>query len=245
VMWQFAESVRGLADGCQILGIPVTGGNVSFYNQTGADAIQPTPVVGVLGVLDDVRRRLPSGFNSPGETIMLLGRTAAEFGGSLWAQVTRGHLGGVPPAVNLAAEQRLAAVLTAAAAGGLLSAAHDVSEGGLGLALAESCLTGGGRAYEPGSGPGIGCVVTMPAGTPGSTDPLAFLFSESPARAVVGVRPGSEAEFAALCAAQGVPASTLGVTGGEVLEVIGLFTVPVAELSAVSKQTLPELFASR
>jgi phosphoribosylformylglycinamidine synthase II len=245
VMWQFAESVRGLADGCQVLGIPVTGGNVSFYNQTGADAIQPTPVVGVLGVLDDVRQRLPSGFSAPGETIMLLGRTAAELDGSLWAQVTRGHLGGVPPAVNLAAEQRLAAVLTAAAAGGLLSAAHDVSEGGLGLALAECCLAGGGRAAEPGSGPGIGCVVTMPAGTPGSADPLAFLFSESSARAVVVLRPGSEAEFAALCAAQGVPAGTLGVTGGAVLEVMGLFTVPVAELSAVSTRTLPELFGSR
>src|SRR5258706_15609039 len=120
-MWQFAESVRGLADGCQVLGIPVTGGNVSFYNQTGPDAIQPTPVVGVLGVLDDVRRRLPSGFSAPGETIMLLGRTTAEFGGSLWAQVTRGHLGGVPPAVDLAAEQRLAAGLAAAAAGRPLS----------------------------------------------------------------------------------------------------------------------------
>jgi phosphoribosylformylglycinamidine synthase II len=248
VMWQFAESVRGLADGCQILGIPVTGGNVSFYNQTGADAIQPTPVVGVLGVLDDVRRRLPSGFSAPGETIMLLGRTAAEFGGSLWAQVTRGHLGGVPPAVDLAAEQRLAAVLAAAAAGGLLSAAHDVSEGGLGLALAESCLAGGGRAAQPGSGPGIGCLVTMPAdttdpkGRPGSPDPLAFLFSESAARAVVAVRPGSDVKFAALCAAHGVPASTLGVTGGEVLEVTGLFTVPITELSAVSQRALPELF---
>ncbi len=266
VMWQFAESVRGLADGCQVLGIPVTGGNVSFYNQTGADAIQPTPVVGVLGVLDDVRHRLPSGFSAPGETIMLLGRTAAEFGGSLWAQVTRGHLGGVPPAVDLAAEQRLAAVLAAAAAGGLLSAAHDVSEGGLGLALAESCLTGGSRAAQPGSGPGIGCVVTFPAGlagpggsggpvglgdtggtggTSGSPDPLTLLFSESAARAVVVVRPGSEVEFAALCAAHGVPASTLGVTGGEVLEVTGLFTVPVAELSAVSQRILPELFGPR
>jgi phosphoribosylformylglycinamidine synthase subunit PurL len=251
VMWQFAESVRGLADGCQILGIPVTGGNVSFYNQTGADAIQPTPVVGVLGVLDDVRRRLPSGFSAPGETIMLLGRTAAEFGGSLWAQVTCGHLGGVPPAVDLAAEQRLAAVLAAAAAGGLLSAAHDVSEGGLGLALAESCLAGGGRAAQPGSGPGIGCLVTMPAdttdpkGRPGSPDPLAFLFSESAARAVVAVRPGSDVKFAALCAAHGVPASTLGVTGGEVLEVTGLFTVPITELSAVSQRALPELFGPR
>src|SRR5215831_2910039 len=105
VMWQFAEAVRGLADGCAALGVPVTGGNVSFYNQTGAAAIHPTPVVGVLGVHADVRKRVPSGFAAPGETIMLLGRTSAEFGGSLWAHVTRGHLGGVPPAVNLAAEQ--------------------------------------------------------------------------------------------------------------------------------------------
>ena len=80
------QSVRGLADACLELGVPVTGGNVSFYNQTGGQAIQPTPVVGVLGVIDDVRRRLPSGFAAPGETIVLLGRTAAEFGGSLWAQ---------------------------------------------------------------------------------------------------------------------------------------------------------------
>ena len=126
-----------------------------------------------------------------------------------------------------------------------MTAAHDVSEGGIALALAESCLTAGGRAAQPGTGPGIGCVVMMPAGTPGSGDPLAFLFSESPARAIVGVRPGSEAECTALCAAHGVPASTLGVTGGEVLEVNGLFAVPLAELSAVSKRTLPELFGSR
>src|SRR5216684_5886314 len=81
VMWQFAEAVRGLADGCAALGVPVTGGNVSFYNQTGADAIQPTPVIGVLGVLDDVRRRLPGGFGAEGEQIVLHGCTAAEFGG--------------------------------------------------------------------------------------------------------------------------------------------------------------------
>src|SRR5258706_12890147 len=143
-MWQFAESVRGLADGCQVLGIPVTGGNVSFYNQTGPDAIQPTPVVGVLGVLDDVRRRLPSGFSAPGETIMLLGRTTAEFGGSLWAQVTRGHLGGAPPAVDLAAEQRLAAVLAAAAAGGPPAPPHYASQSGLRLGPAQSWPTRAG-----------------------------------------------------------------------------------------------------
>jgi phosphoribosylformylglycinamidine (FGAM) synthase-like enzyme len=97
VMWQFAEAVRGLADGCARLGTPVTGGNVSFYNQTGEVAIHPTPVVGVLGVLDDVRRRVPIGFSRPGARLVLLGTTRAEFGGSAWAQVVHGHLGGRPP----------------------------------------------------------------------------------------------------------------------------------------------------
>jgi phosphoribosylformylglycinamidine synthase subunit PurL len=241
VMWQFAEAVRGLADGCLALGIPVTGGNVSFYNQTGTEPIQPTPVVGVLGVLDDVRDRVPSGFSASGQTIVLLGTTGAEFGGSLWAHVARGHLGGVPPAVDLDAEQRLAAVLAAAAAGGLLSAAHDLSDGGLALALAECCLTAGSRSADPDSGPGIGCVVTVPADT---TDPRVFLFSESAARAVGAVRPGAESEFARLCDSYGVPAQALGATGGDVLEVTGLFTVPIAELSAVRRRTLPDLFGS-
>ena len=244
VMWQFAESVRGLADGCLALGIPVTGGNVSFYNQTGAAAIQPTPVVGVLGVLDDVRHRLPGGFGAPSETIMLLGRTATEFGGSLWAHVIHDHVGGVPPAVDLDAEQRLAEVLGAGAVRGLLSAAHDLSDGGLGLALAECCLRGGSRAPLPGRAGGIGCVVTLPAGA-GEPDPLTALFSESSARAIAVLRPGAEADFAELCAANELPATRLGTTGGQNLEVTGLFNVPVAELSAVSGRTLPGLFGRR
>lgn len=94
-MWQFSQAVRGLADGCAALGIPVTGGNVSFYNQTGSTAILPTPVVGVLGVIDDVKRRIPTGLGTePGETLLLLGDTHDEFDGSVWAQVTGDHLGG-------------------------------------------------------------------------------------------------------------------------------------------------------
>ncbi|MGN6171802.1 MAG: phosphoribosylformylglycinamidine synthase subunit PurL, partial [Streptosporangiaceae bacterium] len=167
VMWQFTESVRGLADGCAALGIPVTGGNVSFYNQTGQAAIHPTPVVGVLGVLDDVRRRVAMGFGKPGAQVVLLGATRAEFGGSAWAQVTHGHLGGRPPAVVLDAERAAASLLAAAAGAGLLAAAHDVSDGGLAVALAESCLAGG-----------HGCRVSLPG------DEFTFLFSESAARVV-------------------------------------------------------------
>jgi phosphoribosylformylglycinamidine synthase subunit PurL len=228
VMWQFAEAVRGLADGCAALGVPVTGGNVSFYNQTGTVAVHPTPVIGVLGVHDDVRRRLSIGFgaSSAGEAeLVLLGRTEAEFGGSAWAHALHGHLGGRPPAPDLAAERRLAGLLAAAAAAGLLAAAHDLSDGGLAVALAESCLRGG-----------TGCRVRLPG------DPFTALFSESAARAVVAVRPGAVAGFDALRAAHGVPGQTIGRTGGGDLVVQDWFAIPLAELAAAHTAVLPALF---
>jgi phosphoribosylformylglycinamidine synthase len=228
VMWQFTEAVRGLADACLALGVPVTGGNVSFYNQTGGTAIHPTPVVGVLGVHDDVRRRLRIGFTEPDRSVVLLGRTEAELGGSLWAHVAYEHLGGRPPAVDTAAERALADVLVAAAARGLLEAAHDLSDGGLAVALAECCLAGGqGAAVAP----------------PG--DEFVSLFSESTARAVVAVAPGARQEFAALCQANGVPASVIGTTGGTSLEISGSFTIGLDELAAAFRATLPALFGGR
>jgi len=237
VMWQFAEAVRGLADGCAALGVPVTGGNVSFYNQTGAVAIHPTPVIGVLGVHDDVRRRAGIGFpaarspaaGSPAAegaaSIVLLGRTEAEFGGSAWAHVIHGHLGGRPPAPDLDAERRLAGLLAAAAAAGLLAAAHDLSDGGLAVALAESCLRGG-----------TGCAVRLPG------DPFTALFSESAGRCVVAVRAGAEAAFGQLREAHGVPGETIGAVGGDSLVVDGCFAIPLAELAAGHAQALPALF---
>ncbi|MGO9081162.1 MAG: phosphoribosylformylglycinamidine synthase subunit PurL [Streptosporangiaceae bacterium] len=254
VMWQFTEAVRGLADGCRTLGIPVTGGNVSFYNQTAAAAIHPTPVVGVLGVHDDVRQRLSIGFAQPGLPVLLLGTTRDELGGSLWAHVVHGHLGGTPPAPDLAAEQSLAAVLRAAAARGLLAAAHDLSDGGLAVTLAESCLAGQ-----------AGCTVTLPGPASGSDqgsgtdagaalpaaalDVCTLLFSESAARAVVAVAPGAAAGLAALCAEHALPATPLGTTGGEGLTVSwpgaadpGSFSVSLADLAAAHRGTLPRLF---
>jgi phosphoribosylformylglycinamidine synthase II len=226
VMWQFTEAVAGLADGCAVLGTPVTGGNVSFYNATGDRPVHPTPVVGVLGVVPDVRRALSLAFRRPGSPVVLLGETQPEFGGSAWAAMAHGHLGGRPPAVDLAAERALAAVLAAAAADRLLAAAHDLSEGGLAVALTESCLAGR-----------HGCRVTLPG------DPFTWLFSESPGRVLVAVAPGCERAFAALCARHAVPATGLGtVTGAPELEVTGCFTVPLAELAAARDRVLPELF---
>jgi len=240
VMWQFAEAVRGLADGCAALGVPVTGGNVSFYNQTGTTAIHPTPVIGVLGVHDDVRHRLAIGFGretigEPGAAggsgssgaarIVLLGQTRAEFGGSAWAHVRHGHLGGRPPAPDLDAERRLARLLAAAAAAGLLSAAHDLSDGGLAIALAESCLRGE-----------TGCTVRLPG------DPFTTLFSESAGRAIVAVRPGADAAFDQLRADHEVPGAAIGAVGGDSLVVEDLFSIGLDELAAVHTGTLPALF---
>ncbi len=162
VMWQFAETCRGLKDACVSLGVPVTGGNVSLYNQTGETAILPTPVVAVLGVIDDVRRRTPTGFVAPDEVIVHLGQTREELSGSEWAHVVHGHLGGRPPRVDLRDEANLARLLVEAARGGYVSSAHDMSEGGLSQALVESCLRHG-----------IGATVSLMG------DPFVGLFSES------------------------------------------------------------------
>jgi phosphoribosylformylglycinamidine synthase II len=230
VMWQFSQAVRGLADGCAALGIPVTGGNVSFYNQTGSTAILPTPVVGVLGVIDDVARRIPTGLGSePGETLILLGDTRDEFDGSIWAQVTADHLGGVPPQVDLAREKLLADVLAAASRDGLVSAAHDLSEGGLMQAVVEAALAGE-----------TGCRILLPDGS----DPFVELFSESAARVLVAVPRTEESRFRAMCEARGLPATRIGVAdqGSDEIEVQGQFTLSLAELRSTWEGVLPGLF---
>src|SRR6266498_1190337 len=225
----FAEAVRGLADGCQELGIPVTGGNVSFYNQTGAAAIHPTPVVGVLGILDDVARRVPMGFSADGDVLILLGETRPELSGSEWAWVTHKHLGGQPPQVNLAAEKRLASVLVDAADRGHLGATHDLSDGGLSQALVEACLR-----HD------LGATVVVPEGL----DPFVFLFSESSARALVAVPRGHERAFTALCAERSLPYTPIGVVDGRsrCLDIRGQFTITLDELRSAYGGTLPALF---
>jgi phosphoribosylformylglycinamidine synthase len=227
VMWQFQQAVRGLADGCVALGLPVTGGNVSFYNQTGERAILPTPVVGVLGVIDDVARRVRSGFTREGDTVLLLGDTRDELGGSEWANVVHGHLGGPPPVVDLAAEQRLARLLAAAAEDGLLTGAHDLSDGGLAQALVEACLVGD-----------QGAAVELPA----ALDPFVALFSESAGRVLVTTAADRADQVRSLAEAAGVPVTTLGTTGGAALAVAGLPELPLSELRTAWEATLPAIF---
>jgi phosphoribosylformylglycinamidine synthase II len=238
VMWQFSRAVDGLADGCAELGIPVTGGNVSFYNQTGDVAIHPTPVIGVLGVIDDVARRTPSGWRTPGQAIYLLGATRDEFGGSEWAFAEHGHLGGLPPAVDLQDEKRLADILVNSSRDGLVDAAHDLSEGGLAQALVEACLR-----YGVGARVWLEEVCERDGVTP-----FAALFGESTARAVVAVPRSEEVRFTDMCAARRIPFARIGVVDDgdpadraePALDVQGIFTVTLAELRDAHTWTLPE-----
>ncbi|MEE1941713.1 phosphoribosylformylglycinamidine synthase subunit PurL [Streptomyces sp. TRM 70361] len=227
-MWQFAEACRGLADGCRVLGTPVTGGNVSLYNQTGDVAIHPTPVVGVLGVIDDVARRTPMAFAEEGQLLYLLGETREELGGSAWSQVVHDHLGGLPPKVDLERERLLAEILVAASRDGMIDAAHDLSDGGLVQAVTESCLKGG-----------KGARLIVPDGL----EPFVFLFSESAGRAVVAVPRSEELRFTDMCNARGLPATRVGVVDGDAVEVQGQFTIPLAELREVHEATIPALLA--
>ncbi|MCM2390948.1 phosphoribosylformylglycinamidine synthase subunit PurL [Streptomyces albipurpureus] len=226
VMWQFAEATRGLADGCLALGTPVTGGNVSLYNQTGETAIHPTPVVAVLGVIDDVNRRTPIAFAEEGQLLYLLGDTAEEFGGSAWSQVIHDHLGGLPPAVDLAREKLLGEILIAASRDGMIDAAHDLSDGGLVQAVVESCLRGR-----------TGARLIVPDGL----DAFTFLFSESAGRAVVSVPRSEELRFNDMCGARGLPVARIGVVDGDEIEVQGQFSIPLSELRTAHEGTIPAL----
>ncbi|MEW1550711.1 phosphoribosylformylglycinamidine synthase subunit PurL [Streptomyces tsukubensis] len=228
VMWQFAEATRGLADACLHLGTPVTGGNVSLYNQTGETAIHPTPVVAVLGVIDDVNRRTPIGFAEEGQLLYLLGDTKEEFGGSAWSQVVHDHLGGLPPAVDLDREKLLAEILISASRDGMIDAAHDLSDGGLVQAVLESALRGG-----------HGARLVVPDGLSAFT----FLFSESAGRAVVSVPRSEELRFTDMCGARGLPVTRIGVVDGDALEVQGEFTIPLDEARTAYEGTIPALLA--
>jgi phosphoribosylformylglycinamidine synthase subunit PurL len=233
VMWQFKQATTGLADGCLELGIPVTGGNVSFYNQTGDTAIFPTPVVGVLGVIDDVARRIPSGWQDEGNNIYLLGTTKDELDGSVWSEVVHDHLGGRPPVVDLEFEKRLAELLHGASLQGLIASATDLSEAGLAQALTESVLR-----FNMGARVWISELCERDG-----IDRTSALFSESTGRVLVSVGREDDVKFVGLCDARSIPVLRIGVTDntGE-LEIQDLATWKLEELRNPWVATLPELF---
>ncbi|AMM19132.1 phosphoribosylglycinamide synthetase [Frondihabitans sp. PAMC 28766] len=236
VMWQFSQTVEALSDACLEMEIPVTGGNVSFYNQTGTEPIHPTPVIGVLGVIEDVAKRIPSGWQDEGDNVYLLGTTRLELDGSAWAGTVHDHLGGLPPAVDLDAERQLAALIKAGSDQSLIGAAHDLSDGGLGQALAEAVLR-----FGMGARVWLDEIIERDG-----VDAATALFSESTGRVIVSVPREDDVKFRGLCEGRGYPVARIGVTDAlsASLEVQDLFTVPLDELQQAHRGTLPARFGA-
>jgi phosphoribosylformylglycinamidine synthase len=206
VFFQFTEACRGIADACREFETPVTGGNVSFYNESPTGAVDPTPVIGMIGLLDRAERAVPSHAQTTGDRVFILGHTGTEMGGSAYWEAVLGCRGGEPPTVDLEAERRLVTLLVAAAERGLVRSAHDCADGGLGVALAEVAL---GGPYQD-LGFGLDLNLTSYA-TPVAAQEL--LFSETQARAVLTCAPDRAAAIIALAAEHGVPAFEAGVVG--------------------------------
>ena len=222
VMWQFAESVRGLADGCLEMGLPITGGNVSFYNQTGAVAILPTPVIGVLGVIDDVRTRTPMSFDRAGLELYLLGETGDDVAGSEWAYM-HGQRGGQSPVADLQREMRLIELLVAGRTSQIFTAAHDLSQGGLSASLTEMVLRHN-----------VGADITI-------ANVEVALISETPGRVIVAIDSAKSEKLLALAKKQEIAITRLGVTGGDNLVINGA-VIPLNKLRTAHTETFPKLF---
>ena len=226
VMWQLSESVDGMAEACRALSIPVIGGNVSLYNESRGRDIDPTPIVGVLGLIERLERRPPGATLVENGRLLLLGRTEANLGGSLWALRAHGHRGGALPALDLEAHTRLLAFVQELVVEGVVAGLHDLSDGGLGVALAEMAVRSG-----------VGFRV---AGVETHTE----LFDESPSRVAVCAEPDAAQEVFRRAGAAGVPASFIGGSGGGRLVVEGLVDLSLDEAITAWRDALPRALSS-
>ncbi|WKS61648.1 phosphoribosylformylglycinamidine synthase subunit PurL [Corynebacterium accolens] len=239
VKWQFRESVHGLADAAVELSIPVSGGNVSFYNQTGSEPILPTPVVGVLGVIDDVHKAIGNNLGTVNEkeVLIALGETKDEFGGSIWQLVSaegadKDNLNGLPPQVDMANEKRLADFFHG---NDLLTAAHDVSEGGLAVAAFEMAKRAGALADAAGLGLDLDLTAVH-------EDAFTAAFSESASRVLVATTADRTDEVLARAAEFGIPATIVGETTNTGALTLGGESVAISQLVEAWSATLPDLF---
>jgi phosphoribosylformylglycinamidine synthase len=242
IMWQFAEAVAGIGEACRALGVPITGGNVSLYNETDGKAIYPTPVIGVVGLLEHADRVIGRRFQGTGDAVVLLGTGTGELGGSEYLAAVHQQVCGVPPALDLRAERALHEALIVLADRRLIRSAHDCSDGGLAIALAETCFDTGGIGAEV-------AIPETPVATDGRVNQAAALFGESASRVVVSAALDRVADLLQVAAAHGVPASVIGQTGGNLLRVsVGgemAIDVPVGEIEHVWATSLDAYFAKR
>jgi phosphoribosylformylglycinamidine synthase len=205
IMWQFAQAVEGIGAACRALEIPITGGNVSLYNETDGRGILPTPVLGVVGLIEDAKHVVRRAFQSEGDVVVLLGESRAELGGSEYLQVVHGLIRGVPPSLDLAREAALQRVLVEGVSTGLIRSAHDCAEGGLAVTLAECCFD-----------TKLGADTDVPAvPAEGAFGDIATLFGESASRVIVSVSSDRTAELVTAASSAGIPATVIGRVGGD------------------------------
>jgi phosphoribosylformylglycinamidine synthase len=230
VMWQFSEVVDGMSEACRALDLPVIGGNVSFYNESRGRDIDPTPVVGVVGLVDQLHSPPPHAALRAGDTIVLVGpETAAEFGGSEWAAVVHGLDGGLPPAAELETARAVHDLVRALVADRAVAGVHDCSDGGLAVALAEMAIAGE-----------TGFTVSPEAGLA----PAAWCFAETASRIVLSVDPAAVPAVLARADDARVRAVTIGTAGGERLVVEGAVDVALTDAAAAWRDAIPNLVAA-
>ncbi|BDG09875.1 phosphoribosylformylglycinamidine synthase subunit PurL [Anaeromyxobacter paludicola] len=233
IMWQFAECVQGLADACRAFETPVVSGNVSLYNETEGQGILPTPMVGMVGLVEPVDRTCTSWFKAPGDLVVLVGEVGGEVGGSEYLSARHGVEAGRVPPLDVAREKAVQATVRRAVQEGLLASAHDCSEGGLAVALAECCAMA--SAPEGDAPARLGAAVRIPFGVRKDF----ALFGEDASRVVVSLSPAALPRLEELAAEAGAPLVKLGAVGGDRLEIQGALSVPVAELSASWRSGIP------
>ena len=233
IMWQFQETVEGMAEACRAFSIPVTGGNVSFYNDTEGLSIFPTPVLGIVGLIEDISRFRTPFFKEAGDIVLLLGKNREELGASEYLSVVFGRKQGLPPEIDLEEEKRVQELCREAISRGILQSAHDGSEGGLAACLAECCFLGPGK---------IGCVVNLEDGIRSD----ALLFGETQSRIVVSIKGEDQEALLALARERKVPAGVIGRTGGEKLLVRqrgqDLIDLPVKKIHQAWKNSIPGFY---
>jgi phosphoribosylformylglycinamidine synthase len=239
IMWQFARAVQGMGDACRALGIPITGGNVSLYNETDGKGVLPTPVLGVVGLVEDADTVVRRAFRASGDVVILLGDNRDELGGSEYLKVVHGLIRGVPPALDLAREAALQHVLVQAAATGIIRSAHDCAEGGLGITVAECCFD---------SSHGVEVDLRGVAAAGGWRE-IATLFGESASRAVVSVSPEYVDRLMAMAAAANLPAARIGVVGGDRIRIsvdgARVLDEPLAAAELIWSTAIEEYFERR
>ena len=229
IMWQFSEAVKGIREACTELNTPVVSGNVSFYNQTEDEPVYPTPTIGMIGVIDDYRKTVTQWFRNEGDVIVLMGDTYHEMEGSQYQKVVYGKVFGKPPKIDLVREKKLISAVTGSIDAGIISSAHDVSEGGLAVSLAECCFSPDGQT---------GCKVDLQDTNGLRLTDECLLFSESQSRCIVSLNKVNIEKLMDIASRNDIPARMIGIVGGDNIIIEGILTLNVQQVHKIWDNSL-------